>query len=1105
MLVKRLESAFFINNKHFPAIDKMSSKKPIASLEACKEKKTAHSSIILLYSVIPISLLSKDFTQVLPVYWAFVVFPLIQVGFLETFSVLYGSSQICLWIYEVLTLYLNPVLYVAFGLIRNSPMALASVKLIILMQCLKFPMWKSKSVLFLIAANVISVAIEGWDQFSFYTFAIQFAVQLWAFCYLPCSPDKTEYPTQTGNVSCLSTSIQTEIKQSVETCSQVTDLFELASICTQTPNSTLEEKQMQTENTRTETEVQTDERDVYLEFFQSLKHPAFIIDLNVNVQAATPNIVNSPAKTLLRSNESLFENAHLEESNCSLSELLSTFRRRVEHPSLKTDRMKIKSGRIGVAMNSEAVYDVTVSTFDASNDLRMVGIIMMEAPKDREKEKLILEHFKTSLVCSLSHELFSPINSLILALNLLPSSTVEQKEDYKTMALANAELLSSKISDLIDYTTIELNDFKLQESEFYVETLFEELERILKYGGLQKKNKLIFQTLTCANRKLLIHADKRRIKQVLIKLITNANKYTEKGEISVTASEKADDLDVVFSVNDTGIGMTKEKVDQIFASLPEKAKFLHEHNDGSTKLPGLGLEIAKRICECMGGNLIATSTQKEGSVFSFEIPVCRIYTTPVLSSSLRRVSTTDSKNQMHGEVEEAKGRPMHSKQIFKQKTGDTQTIENLRPTINEPKRILKRRGSGTTLKPLREQKSMRIPHRMDFLSSHNIPHAQQQEAQLMSIAEKAESGDIPTEIEIGSENTDLYEKMQLYSRGRNNLRSTIHENMSVEDLAKKAINTEESKERASGCEKKHGVVLITDDDSFNRMALRGMLAKFHVKTLEAVNGKEAVDVVAKSIQKSSNYVVLMILMDLNMPEMDGVQATREIRKLEKLHKRVYKVPIVAVSAHNTEQDRVLCFKAGIQEFVPKPIQAKDVEKIVQTYVNTNIAFQQSQYYDLLYYQNNKMYQREKVDAYWIQFFLAICAITTYSACMYSFSALMSMISWEVFSALDIIELVCIVGKVILTVLYAILLILPLFLNLGKYKDLHETMVIVGGYFLGIMSLLAGFGFILAYMVTIVKIQYLVTFMVGLTEVVAGLSILVGKFMSDNMKAASIIR
>ncbi len=824
-------------------------------------------------------------------------------------------------------LYLNPIVYTLFSLLHDSPGVALSLRLIVLLQCLAFVKRPGKATTYLVAVNSIGMAMEAFinlDGRSYYAKAIpQFLCQLFVAARLGL-PEVAACDSQTTTAAKNSDSSQTPV-------------HEFASAEIQTQSTASQTAEAQTEPVEMiEAPAQTDSNvNIFMQFFQAMQHPGFIVDLNVNVQAAAPNIVNPSARALMRGHTNLFDEAKLEESSCTINELLHSFRRRVEHPSLKADRVRITPNKkeAGVAMDAEAVYDVSVATFD-SNETRLVGIVMMETPKDREKEKQILEHFKTSLICFLSHELFSPINSLIMALNLLPNPAAGEKDDYKAISVANAELLYSKISDLIDYTKLGLSDFKLQEAEFNVDTLFEDLERILRYSVLQKGNRLSFKTHTSANRKMLIHADKSRIKQVLIKLITNANKYTEKGEILVTAADKADDLNVVFAVRDTGVGMNKEKVDQIFAPMIEKAKFLKEHNDVTANLPGMGLEIARSICECMGSSLRATSSQGKGSTFSFEVPICRIYTTPIIEMreipQMPESPTTNRGSPSHP----SSAQPVHPQRMQMFAAFRRSYIQE--PRASQPSKWKeRRRGSGTLNVSLADcSTSLSRSHR-DLVNDFRM----RRPGKLQSITERIDAWEIPAE-QISENVSDVRAKMLQYSGAKKMATKAGEERMTTDPTGNSGLNTGRNVEQRLVFEpkeaQKQGVVLITDDDAFNRMVLKGIISRLKISTIEAVNGEEAVEAVRRSIQKGSRWVILMILMDLNMPIMDGIQATREIRKLEKAHSRVYKTPIVAVSAHNTESYQTLCFKVGMQEFASKPVQARDVERIVQTYVNTTL-------------------------------------------------------------------------------------------------------------------------------------------------------------------------
>lgn len=129
--------------------------------------------------------------------------------------------------------------------------------------------------------------------------------------------------------------------------------------------------------------------------------------------------------------------------------------------------------------------------------------------------------------------------------------------------------------------------------------------------------------------------------------------------------------------------------------------------------------------------------------------------------------------------------------------------------------------------------------------------------------------------------------------------------------------------------KPNPVILIVDDLYSNRMILREMLKRIKINTIEAKNGLEAVNEVANSFSNTSEISIELILMDLNMPVMNGVEATIEIRKLEKLHNKHKEIPIVAVTAQ--EDDRKTCLKVGMQEYSQKPISSKILGNLIKTF------------------------------------------------------------------------------------------------------------------------------------------------------------------------------
>lgn len=130
-------------------------------------------------------------------------------------------------------------------------------------------------------------------------------------------------------------------------------------------------------------------------------------------------------------------------------------------------------------------------------------------------------------------------------------------------------------------------------------------------------------------------------------------------------------------------------------------------------------------------------------------------------------------------------------------------------------------------------------------------------------------------------------------------------------------------------ESKKDVILITDDMYSNRLVIREMLKKLSIMTMEAINGEKAVDIVKQSFEHESDFKIALILMDLNMPIMNGLMSTQKIRELERLRKT--KIPIIAVTAHDGQSDRKGCYNAGMQDYILKPISSKILESLIKGY------------------------------------------------------------------------------------------------------------------------------------------------------------------------------
>lgn len=636
-------------------------------------------------------------------------------------------------------------------------------------------------------------------------------------------------------------------------------------------------------------------------FFRTAYHPAFMLDLNVNAQKAQPPLFNLTASSLVSSCKDFFKESRLEKFNGTLGEFIYSAKRRVAEEIRHLDLMHVtvKSGTEA----TETTFSLNAWSFDFGRDNKVLGIVLTEISKTIKEELNALEIFKESLVSALSHELNNPMNSLIPLLKMMPSCyNGAKKEDIKEMALASAIILQNKIRDLIDYAKIKQEKIKLNLVEFYVEDLFDKIKRIFKYEAEEKSNHFVTQINAQYNKKLLVLGDRDRIEQVLVKLISNANKYTEGGAISLAAEENPKNFNVIFSVQDTGIGMSKKTVETIFAPLPQKARNL----ETAVRLPGLGLEIAKALCQYMECKLNVVSVEGEGSRFFFEVPVCRIAVfEEVMPSMLFDSVKAHEAPPMLLNHNKGTKRALFSKDVIA-------SLEKAK-LASEGKRMSRRLTYNGAI--LKLASSFRTPHnhsahpirRKKFprFSQKHLIVAQQGRYSTISPSTGAD-----VEWDVSEEPPVSIKVMPQYDRP-----------MRVHMLA-----GEEEKEAG-----KVPSVMVVDDNYSNRFVVREMVKAMKIDTIEGKNGQDAVNIVESSFKPEYAKEIAIIFMDLSMPIMNGIDATVEIRKLEKKYNRSIEIPIVAITGQGAMNDKSKCFEVGMQEYVKKPISNRMVKKIIAQY------------------------------------------------------------------------------------------------------------------------------------------------------------------------------
>ncbi len=677
---------------------------------------------------------------------------------------------------------------------------------------------------------------------------------------------------------------------------------------------------------------------------------------------------------------SLFESATLLRTQKPLWELVASFMKDSDAPAEKTvvDAVELSSP----ARSGKKQYDAHVYCVPGQG----VGVILAE-PKRLDKVDQV---FKTGLICSLSHELFTPLNAILPLLSMMQGK-YKDDEALFNIAISNAEIMCSKANDLIDFTKLEMGELKHEMKDFELSALFDELHRIFKYEAETKRNKLSFMIMS--KNAVSLFADYKRIKQILIKLISNAIKYTKDGLIQVSALSKPNCLDVQFKVQDSGIGMSHEQAKCLFSPLSRKNLLLN-HKPGTQRLAGLGMTVAEKLAQSLGSHLQVETEEKKGTTFSFRLENCRMVYGWITQDPCDRSPRYPRKNSMASSPRDYNKSPQrrhHKRSLSKSRDihylvgndfNGTKARPSKRPwrdTHNEPEdwadveipeeykeaesprsarritsyqtgmeprapsRVLVSnvdvvRQAGLKCEPLvsRHLSHKRLTTIIEGVTPVAIAIARRKNCSKSKSPAKAQKDGLnSTPKRLSSK------RLTLASISNSSIKCPLI-NMSKlwkqtqpddDTLAPVDINetAELEDEKAQPGGKVRHYVLVADDGAGNRFVLKEMLRRLDVVVLEAMDGEEAYETTKASFERKIPEKLELILMDLNMPNLDGVNATRKIRNLEYKMRRELELPIVAVTAFDTGTERTACMEARMQSFLTKPVSFGKIKEVVSLY------------------------------------------------------------------------------------------------------------------------------------------------------------------------------
>lgn len=512
------------------------------------------------------------------------------------------------------------------------------------------------------------------------------------------------------------------------------------------------------------------------------------------------------------------------------------------------------------------------------------AIILSLALSDRinrlQREKLMAlaeTKSKSEFLAKMSHEIRTPMNGVIGMSEMLSTTPLnEEQQYYNRVVRTSGETLLSIINDILDYSKIEADKMELEEEDIelpsFLESTFGVFTRTLEEKGL------VFLCSVGPDVPTKLVGDPTRLRQIFMNLLSNAIKFTERGFIAVKISRESEHH-IKCEILDTGIGISKEAQSKLFTSFAQADTSTTRKYGGT----GLGLVISKQLVELMDGEVGIYSTPGKGSCFHFTANLIRQdesadqKVTPTKASDLTLVVSDEYRQFL--------------KPLFERHFGSISESESISGWANNDDKTTLVCSSEDLFEYINAHQE-KVPENIFVLGYNNAILESQVTATMLSgivfLDALAKGGEVKhKDPEVSLSTPDLDN-------------SGVVANLSI---------------------------LIAEDNPVNQAVMRGFIKKLGLNATMVGDGSQAVCEFSKP---SNGKSFDLILMDCEMPEMDGFDATREIRRLEQVNGSI-RTPIVAFTSHAFKEQIEKCRQSGMDDHLAKPVTLESLTNVLKSY------------------------------------------------------------------------------------------------------------------------------------------------------------------------------